>query len=64
MKDVISEAYTPRNVKTLGDFKTLVKPFLMELGTITKETVINNSRPKLIVVWNHFIIILLIIFIL
>jgi hypothetical protein len=36
MKDVICETYTPRNVKTLGDFKTLVKPFLMELGTITK----------------------------
>lgn len=50
MKDVICEAYVPRNVKTIGDFKTIIKPFLMELKTITQETVINSSKPKLIVV--------------
>ena len=36
MKDVINITYTPRNVTTIGDFKTLVKPILMQKGVITK----------------------------
>lgn len=51
MKDVINVTYTPRNVKTLGDFKTLIKPLLVEKGTITQEMVIDPEHPKLIVVW-------------
>jgi hypothetical protein len=29
MKDIINVTYTPRNVKTLGDFKALIKPLLV-----------------------------------
>lgn len=50
MEDVIDVVYTPRNVKTIGDFKTTIKPILMSKKTITQEMVIDPNNPKLIVV--------------
>ena len=50
MEDVIDVVYTPRNVKTIGDFKTLIKPILMSKKVLTQEMVIDPNNPKLIVV--------------
>ena len=35
MEDVIGNVYTPRDIKTIGDFKVLAKPLLKKKGTIT-----------------------------
>lgn len=50
MEDVVNVTYTPRNVTTLGDFKTLIKPILASRKVITQEMVIDPANPKLIVV--------------
>lgn len=50
MEDVVNKTYTPRNVTTIGDFKTIVKPLLMKRKTITQEMVLDPKNPRLIVV--------------
>lgn len=48
-KDIINIIYTPRNVQSKGDYKALVKPFLVDMKIIEAGTLIDPERPRLIV---------------
>jgi hypothetical protein len=47
MKDFINVVYTPRNLTTIGDLKTVMKPVLQSRGTITQAMVLDPLNPRL-----------------
>lgn len=48
-KDVINTVYTPRRVIDRGEYKALIKPFLVDMKTIRANTLIDPLHPRLIV---------------
>lgn len=49
-KNVINKVYTVRNEITYGDFKTLIQPELVKLGTIRENTLVDPAHPRLTII--------------
>jgi hypothetical protein len=49
-KNVIGKVYTVRNEVLHGEFKALVQPKLVAMGTIKKDTLVDPLRPRLQVI--------------
>jgi 2',3'-cyclic-nucleotide 2'-phosphodiesterase (5'-nucleotidase family) len=45
-KNVINKVYTVRNEMTYGDFKALIQPELVKLGTIRENTLVDPAHPR------------------
>ena len=50
MAAVIPSIYTPRNVKTYGEFRSVLKPKLVAMKVILPNTLIDPNNPRLIVI--------------
>lgn len=46
---IIDVVYTPRNTVKIGEFKEVIKPYLVDLGTIREGSLVDPANPRLIV---------------